>query len=62
MQCPFLSGKYMLSCSAQKKGYVPSVFEMEEYCTKTLHAMCPVFIHRTMDNCEQVVDSAMAHV
>lgn len=44
MKCPFLTGKYMFSCSARKEGYVPSARELEEFCTKSLHSMCPLFM------------------
>lgn len=40
MNCPFLAGKDMLSCAALKDVYVPSSFELDEYCKQTLHKMC----------------------
>jgi len=46
MKCPFLSGKYMSSCTAQKEGYVPSAFELEEYCVQVLYPSCPVYVNR----------------
>ncbi len=44
MRCPLLTGKYMLSCSALKEVYVPSAFELEEYCKKPLYTMCPFYM------------------
>ena len=44
MRCPMLTGKYMLSCTALKEVYVPSIFEFEEYCKKPLHTMCPFYM------------------
>ncbi len=44
MNCPMLTGKYMLSCTALKEVYVPSVFELQEYCKKSLHTMCPLYM------------------
>ena len=44
MHCPMLTGKYMLSCTARKEVYVPSIFEFEEYCKAPLHTMCPFYM------------------
>lgn len=46
MKCPFLAGKYMYSCSASKEVYVPSVFELEEYCKNTRFKLCPFYYSR----------------
>ena len=43
MKCRFLTGRYMLSCTAIRIGYVPSRFELDEYCTSRRHTMCPFF-------------------
>ncbi len=44
MKCPFIWGKKLLSCSAHEKAdiYVPSIFELEEYCKTARHARCPL--------------------
>lgn len=45
MKCSFLTGRYMYSCTVhQKEVYVPSQFEIEEYCTSKRHTMCPFCI------------------
>jgi len=44
MKCPFLSGEYMLSCKALREVYVPSIFELDEYCKNIQHRMCPFYI------------------
>ncbi len=44
MKCPMLTGKYMFSCKALKEVYIPSIFELEEYCRKSLHTMCPFYM------------------
>ncbi len=46
MRCPFISGKYFKSCSVGREPYVPSAFEMAEYCTTTRHTLCPFFARR----------------
>jgi hypothetical protein len=44
MKCPYITGKYRLSCTAHGKAevYVPSLFELEEYCKNTRHSRCPL--------------------
>ncbi len=41
MRCPFLSGRYMFFCSAQREVYVPSRFEVDEYCRDMRYNICP---------------------
>ncbi len=43
MKCLFLKGKYMLSCSARREVYVPSIFELGEYCRSTRYKVCPLY-------------------
>jgi hypothetical protein len=43
LRCPYLTGKYFKSCSVSKEPYVPSAFEMEEYCISSRHSMCPFY-------------------
>ncbi len=44
MECPFITGKYILTCTSHALAeiYVPSLFELEEYCKNTRHKMCPL--------------------
>lgn len=44
MKCPYITGKYRLSCTAHEKAevYVPSLFELEEYCKNIRHIRCPL--------------------
>lgn len=44
MYCPFLKGSYVLSCSANKEIYVPSLFEIHEYCKSLRYKMCPFYM------------------
>jgi len=46
MGCPYLSGKYMLSCTALREVYIPSAFELGEYCKNVRYKMCPFYIKR----------------
>ncbi len=43
MKCPHLQGEYLQSCKASKAVYVPSQFEFDEYCTQSIHTMCPFY-------------------
>jgi hypothetical protein len=39
---PFLTGDYLLTCKANNI-YVPTQFEIEEYCKNKRHTICPFF-------------------
>ncbi len=43
MRCLLLQGKYMIYCTAVKEGYIPSTFELDEYCRQGKHRMCPLY-------------------
>lgn len=43
MQCSFLEGKRILSCRSLGAVYIPSMFELNEYCTQDKHKKCPFF-------------------
>lgn len=43
MRCLLLQGKYMIYCTAVKEGYIPSTFELDEYCRQIKHKMCPLY-------------------
>ncbi len=43
MKCRFLSGKYLLACRAENKVYMPSSFEIQEYCNSNRHKICPLY-------------------
>ncbi len=43
MKCLFLKGNYMISCTAVKEGYIPTMSELEEYCRQTTHKTCPLY-------------------
>jgi hypothetical protein len=43
-KCEYLSGEYVLACKANKVLYVPSSFEMEEYCKSIRHVVCPFYM------------------
>jgi hypothetical protein len=43
MRCSFLKGNYMIFCTAVREGYIPSLFELNEYCRRDKYRMCPLF-------------------
>jgi hypothetical protein len=43
MRCPFLFGNYTFSCSALKEVYIPSGFELDEYCEEERYKICPYY-------------------
>jgi hypothetical protein len=46
MRCNFLSGRYMLLCKIGARPYVPSSFEIREYCKTGRHKVCPLYFSR----------------
>jgi hypothetical protein len=47
VKCYHLRGKKIQTCNASRQLYVPSLFELEEYCNTTKSARCPLLIMRT---------------
>jgi len=43
MKCPNLLRSMILSCNADERPYVPSLFELEEYCNRKEHQKCPLY-------------------
>ncbi len=48
-KCQYLSGKYMRFCSVSREPYVPSAFELGEYCATGRHQMCPFYQKKEFD-------------
>lgn len=46
MNCPFMTGNYMLACLAPGCVYIPSIIELDEYCKSGRHAICPFYMKR----------------
>jgi hypothetical protein len=44
MKCPHLLKWSISSCKALDKPYVPSLFELEEYCRTKDHRKCPFYL------------------
>lgn len=45
MKCTHLiASRYISACSALDKPYVPSLFELGEYCKTTDHRKCPFYL------------------
>ncbi len=47
MQCSYLEGTRILSCKSMGIVYIPSLFELDEFCTQDRHAKCPLFCSPT---------------
>ncbi len=43
MKCMLLKGKYMICCTAVKESYIPSMPELDEYCRRDQHKICPLY-------------------
>jgi hypothetical protein len=43
MRCPFLEGRRILACRSLGAVYVPSLFELDEYCRHERHKKCPFY-------------------
>lgn len=41
MKCDFLTGRKVLTCTGNSDIYVPSLFELEEYCQSGKSELCP---------------------
>lgn len=50
MKCPHLRRWSVAACRIDEKVYVPSVFQLEEYCKKREHKKCPFFVKYYSEN------------
>lgn len=44
MRCPHLLNWTVSACVADDRPYVPSIFELQEYCTGKRHERCPLYV------------------
>ncbi len=44
MRCPHLRTWTVSSCKADKRPYIPSLYEIQEYCTDKRHKKCPLYV------------------
>ena len=49
MKCTLLKGKYMICCTAVTESYIPSMFELDEYCRRDKHKVCPLYRQAEID-------------
>ncbi len=42
--CPFLDGRKS-HCNADASPYIPTMFELREYCRKPEHKKCPFYLN-----------------
>ncbi len=52
MKCPHLKSWTIAACKIDEKMYVPSVFQLEEYCRTRAHKKCPFFVKNISRNRE----------
>ncbi|GBE02858.1 hypothetical protein BMS3Bbin06_00056 [bacterium BMS3Bbin06] len=43
MRCPFLRDCIVSSCRAGDTPYIPSLFQLQEYCKNKDHRKCPFY-------------------
>lgn len=43
MCCPFLDGTNS-RCNADASPYIPSIYELREYCNRPYHKKCPFYL------------------
>ena len=48
--CPFLRGDYIFSCKADINTYIPSFFELHEYCESSRHMICSHYMHQRFED------------
>ncbi|MBF0505410.1 MAG: hypothetical protein HQL09_01120 [Nitrospirae bacterium] len=41
LKCPYLTRWLIYTCQAGEDPYVPSLFQLEEYCKSKQHKKCP---------------------
>jgi hypothetical protein len=44
MKCPKLKQWYVLTCYASNEPYIPSLFQLHEYCKSKDYKKCPFFL------------------
>jgi hypothetical protein len=44
MKCPYLIKLPFSTCIACEKPYLPSIFQLHEYCKGKYHKKCPFFL------------------
>jgi len=42
LKCPYLTKWIIFTCQAGETPYVPSLFQLEEYCKSKQHKKCPL--------------------
>jgi hypothetical protein len=62
MKCTHLVKGRVLSCKALERPYVPSLFQLAEYCRNGEHRKCPFYLESVicMDRMERDVSAAVS--
>jgi hypothetical protein len=64
MECPHLAGDFMKYCVAEKAVYLPSIYELREYCSHQQHRVCQFYLRSssTVATCnDPVCDDISSH-
>jgi hypothetical protein len=48
LKCSHLKGKKIQTCTVKKKKYIPSLFELEEYCHTEKYVRCPLLVMKPL--------------
>ncbi len=60
MKCAHLiASQEMQACSALEKPYMPSLFELGEYCKKKEHRKCPFYLRGIISMDQAKTDSQL---
>jgi hypothetical protein len=59
MKCPHLIKWVVSSCKAPEKTYIPSPFELEEYCMTKEHRKCPFYL-RGVCSTSRIIENELA--
>ncbi|HUO76468.1 MAG TPA: hypothetical protein VMU21_02730 [Thermodesulfovibrionales bacterium] len=52
MKCPHLNRWIVATCKIDDRTYVPSVFQLDEYCKTGGHKRCPFFVKNVSEKKE----------
>jgi len=49
MKCPHLIKRVICSCEVLDNQYIPSLFELQEYCRTVSHRKCPFLLRKDVE-------------
>lgn len=60
MRCPYLERWVVSVCKAVSNTYVPSNFELQEYCKTKSHKKCPFFLNLKSSTLKREADELVS--